>query len=350
MRFCAVECALPSRMVTNEDLIQAMSDASRHHLCQSELTAAVEKLRQLLQASRTKVRYHRAPGEHAYQFVVEAGQRALRNAKLSPDEIDLVIYVGVGRGFIEPSTANVFQDLLKLKNATCFDIVDACMSWLRAVDVARAMMATGVYKRVMIINGEFSFHEYGNLELKSVEELAFKYPTFTMGEAATATILSPSEEDDEYFTEFRTWGSQRNLCMIPLGNFTEYAGCEIGNHALPLEFFSFGERLLRTAFPRICRQYRDCPEINQFSSDIIFTHAVSDGMTHKLLETCNIDTEKAFYVHARFGNTVSASVPLGLAVAAREGRLKHNDRILLIVASAGISTAWSRFRYLTGSS
>ena len=73
---------------------------------------------------------------------------------MEPTEIDLLIYVGVGRGFIEPATANVFQDLIGLRSATCFDILDACASWLRAVHVARAFIASGAYRHIMILNAE----------------------------------------------------------------------------------------------------------------------------------------------------------------------------------------------------
>ena len=58
-------------------------------------------------------------------------------------------------GYIEPATANVFQKILKLNKATCFDILDACASWLRAIHVAHSFIKTGMYKRVMILNCEY---------------------------------------------------------------------------------------------------------------------------------------------------------------------------------------------------
>ena len=63
----------------------------------------------------TRVRYGRAEGERAHELCVAAGRQALRSAGMDPGEIDLLIYVGVGRGFIEPATANAFQDLLGLR-------------------------------------------------------------------------------------------------------------------------------------------------------------------------------------------------------------------------------------------
>jgi len=47
------------------------------------------------------------------------------------------MYVGIGRGVLEPASANIYQDMLGLANATAFDVLDACASWLRAVHIAR---------------------------------------------------------------------------------------------------------------------------------------------------------------------------------------------------------------------
>jgi len=57
--------------------------------------------------------------------------------------------------------------------------------------------------------------------------------------------------------------------------------------------------------------------------------------------------DRIYTIHSQFGNVVSASVPLAMARAAEQGRLRHGDRVLVGVASAGVSTAWARFRYLT---
>ena len=140
-------------------------------------------------------------------------------------EVDLLIYVGVGRGFIEPATAYVFQDLLGLRNATCFDVLDACASWLRAVHVARAFIEAGSYRNVLVLNAEFNAN-LESYEVRSTNEFDSRFPAFTIGEAATATILSPSERDDEAVAEFRSFGDQRDKCIIPLENYRDYLALE----------------------------------------------------------------------------------------------------------------------------
>lgn len=347
MRYCAIEYAIPSKLVTNTDIIQEIISRSKRYLTEKALNLLEFKLDELFQKSVTAVRYHRAKNEKAIQFGIEAGKNALKSANISPKDIDLLIYVGVGRGYIEPATANVFQKLLKLNKATCFDILDACASWLRAVHVAHSFIKTGMYKNIMIMNCEFNFREYANFEFKSVKDIEFNFPTFTIGEAATATIVTDSREDDEYYASFRTWGDRHNLCKIPLPHFSEYSDGELRNEIQPLTFFSYGEKIFRFVFSRLCKHYRQDAVLNQFKHEIIFSHAASDAMSEKVIESCKLGQDKGYNTHKRFGNTVSASVPLAMACAMKDGRLKNGTHVLTGFGSAGVSTAWSKFKFLT---
>lgn len=347
MRYCAVEYAIPSKVVTNTEIIQEIVSMSKRFLTQKALNLLEFKLDELFKKSVTSVRYHRAKNEKAIQFGIEAGKKALQSANMSPKDIDLLIYVGVGRGYIEPATANVFQKQLRLTKATCFDILDACASWLRAVHVAHSFLKTGMYRNIMIMNCEFNFREYANFEFKSVKDIEFNFPTFTIGEAATATIVTASEEDDEYYASFRTWGDRHTLCKIPLPHFNEYSDGELRKEIPSLTFFSYGEKIFRFVFSRLCKHYREDAVLNKFSHEIVFSHAASDAMSDKVIQSCKLGIDKGYNTHKRFGNTVSASVPLAMACAMKDGKLKHGTNVLTGFGSAGVSTAWSKFKYLT---
>jgi 3-oxoacyl-[acyl-carrier-protein] synthase III len=346
MRYCAIEYAIPSKLVTNAEIIQEIIARSKRYLTQKALDLLALRLDELFKKSVTSVRYHRAKSERSIQFGIEAGRKALESANMAPESIDLLIYVGVGRGYIEPATANVFQKILKLNKATCFDILDACASWLRAIHVAHSFIKSGMYKNIMIMNCEFNFREYANFEFKSLKDIEFNFPTFTIGEAATATIVTDSEEDDEYYASFRTWGDRHNLCKIPLPHFSEYSDGELRSEIQPLTFFSYGEKIFRFVFSRLCKHYREDAALKSFTHEIIFSHAASDAMSEKVIQSCKLGQEKGYNTHKRFGNTVSASVPLAMACALQEGRLKNNTNVLIGFGSAGVSTAWSKFKFL----
>ncbi len=348
MQYRAIEYVLPSRRISNEEILQRIHDDSQSDLTQAELKRVLRLLRFAFRAMGTTVRFARTDTERPFQLCTDAGRRALSNADMDPKEVDLLIYVGVGRGFIEPATANVFQDLLGLSNATCFDVMDACASWLRATHIARSFIASGAYRNIMIINAEFNanFEDY---RIRSVEEFDYRFPAYSIGEAATATIVAASERDDDCVTEFRTFGDQRDKCLIPLPNWADYLGTQAaaGARLEPMRFISYGRDIMEFGLDKIVEQYHKDPAFHDYDPDIVFFHAASDGMARDGMRQCGLDESIGYYSHHQFANTVSATIPLAMAAAAEQGRLLPGMRVIVAMASAGISTGLSRFTYLT---
>jgi 3-oxoacyl-[acyl-carrier-protein] synthase III len=344
--FSAIEAVLPSRVLTNDDVITEILSQSRGALTDREETRLVKALRALFSLAGTKVRYVRADGEMAVDLACRAGKSALQSAGMCAADIELLIFVGVGRGFLEPATANVFQDRLNLRRATCFDVLDACASWLRAVHIARSFIQCGEYSRIMILNAEFNFWEYADFHFENIQDLSHNFAPFTIGEAATATILCGIEQDTEYYATFRTWGELRNLCMIPLPNVRQFNGPSTPDYARQLRFSSSSRELFKQGIEKLVKHFYEDAKINKYLPDIAFGHAASDSASARVALECKAPPSCYYYTHSRFANTVSASVPLAMAFAKKEGRLKHGDRVMIGMASAGLSTNWTRFRYL----
>jgi len=159
MRSSSIAHALPSRRVTNQELIEAVVEKSRTHFREQGLRLLETSLRRSLRVAGTEIRFLRANGEKAIDLGLRAGRDALHAASLEPAQVDLLIYAGVGRGWIEPAMANLFQGELQLRRATCFDVLDACASWLRSLLIAQSFIDSGTYKTVMVLNCEFNFKE-----------------------------------------------------------------------------------------------------------------------------------------------------------------------------------------------
>ncbi len=346
MKFAAISSVLPSEELTNERIIAQVIAESCGTLSSSDCGRLEKGLKYLFSKAGTKVRYVRAQGETARQLTVRAGQAALKAAGMSPDDIELLIFVGVGRGFLEPSAANLFQDQLGLRRATCFDVLDACASWIRAIHIAQAFMRCGLYRRIMILNAEFNFHEYINFRFESIRDLGHNFAKFTVGEAATATILCDTEDDVGYYASFRTWAEFHNLCMLPLPNFREFSGPAVPAQATPFQFYSDSQELFLVGTSKLISHFHEDEKINRYYPDIVFGHAASDLAGEKVAVGCGRSPTIFYQTHSRFANTVSASVPLAMAHAVKEGRLKNGDNIAIAVASAGLTTVWARFRFM----
>jgi 3-oxoacyl-[acyl-carrier-protein] synthase III len=345
MKIVHVAHALPSRKVTNQDLIAEMVQRNRTRFSNKQLDELQQRMQLSFRISGTEVRYHRAEGEKAFSVGMKAGRLALERTGISPAQVDLLIYAGVGRGWLEPAMANIFQAELGLTRATCFDVLDACASWIRSLQLAKALIAAGVYRTVMILNCELNFREYANFDIERMEDLEYAFSAFTIGEAATATLLTADSEPDDFVLSFRTSGDKWNLCHIPLPNANDFVSVSVTDKCKPMSFYTSPRELLAVATSMLGTHFQETPALRDRTYDLFLGHEVSSPTTRMVTKLLNIDPKIVFSTHSRFGNTVSASLPLNISVAEEEGRLKRGMQVLLTMGSAGVTSAFCAFRY-----
>ena len=345
MRILNISYALPSQEVSNENLIEEIVQKNKKNLSPKELENVETQMRRFFKMSGTVTRYHRGIGERALDFAVKAGKAALKKAGVKPEDVDLLIYAGVARGWMEPATANLFQSELGLTSATCFDVMDACASWIRSLAIAKTFLAQKAYKLVMILNCEFIFREYANFDFKSTEDVENAFSAFTIGEAATATLLTSNGSEDDSFFSFKTWGDKHGLCKIPLPNADDFSPNNSSDGLKPMSFFTMPGELLSFTVRKLVSHFKETQAIASKVHDIFIGHAVSVASTSKVVKLLGLDPSRVFETHARFGNTVAASLPLALAVAVAEGKLVRGMRVSLLMGSAGVSTAVGSFTY-----
>lgn len=347
MRIDAIAHALPGELVTNAELVDRVIDASRCHLEPSGLILVRRRLERLLSGVGAVTRYHRLNGERAHDFGVAAGRKALERAELAPADIDLLIYAGVGRGFIEPATAGFFQHSLGLTNATCFDVLDACASWLRALDVVHHMLRSGAYRHALILNCEFNFHEFGSLAVESLDALASVEAGATIGEAATATVVSarvPSSEDG-YYATFQNQGAFGDLCQIPLPAAGQFVSSDVALEQRSLRFYARSLALNGRTIRALERHYWSDKRLRHQPPDITFGHTTGLPATRKVAQRLRLDIERHYEIFPRYGNIVAASLPLAMSLAIEEGALQRDQHVLMIMGSAGITTGFCAFDF-----
>ncbi len=273
---------------------------------------------------------------------------ALEGAGIDKREVDLLIYVGVGKGFLEPGQSYLVAHALGMDRVECFDILDACMSWTRAIHIADGFLQMKRYRRIMIVNGEFNTVEGGplfpcNYRLRSAEQIGWTFASYTIGSAATATIVS-GDNDNPWAWRFSSRPDLADLCTVPsfgLGLFSDGAE-KIGKNGA-FQFTSFGEELHARAFALLVALMR---EILAQHGELkrIFTHASSfrewDVFAHELgLQ------DKIHHVYPEYGNLVSASVPAGIAMAVDKGLVQRGDPLAGWVGSGGMSFSAYAFTY-----
>lgn len=343
MKMTGCTHVVPSQRVTNDDMIEKILDCSRKYNSSSELDRLRQRILEAFELAGTKFRYHRSSKEKAGDLTALAGETLLKETGVNSSDVDMLIYAGVGRGCLEPSMANIFLDKLGLKNATGFDVIDACASWLRSAEIAKQYINQGICNTVMILNSEFNFREYANFEIKELEDINHMLPAFTIGEAATATLFSGSEDKESFYFTFKNWSNQHHLCMIPLPNIEQYTSSKLIRKSKPLTFFADSKKLTRFTMSKMIKHYKSDNILSSNYYDIVFGHAPSEASSSYWMKSAGLDDRILYRTHANYGNTVSASIPLAISLSLKEGKLKRGMRVLTVVGSAGVVTSYCNF-------
>jgi 3-oxoacyl-[acyl-carrier-protein] synthase III len=186
--------------------------------------------------------------------------------------------------------------------------------------------------------------EFVRFDFHSAADLDHLGAGLTIGEAATATIVEEGTEDSDYYATFRTCGKHHDLCQIPLPGADQFRSGDHGPHP-PIRFYAYASSLHKAAIQLLVEQYQSDPRLTSYQPDIIFGHSPSVPASNTALRLLGFEKGSFEDPFPCYGNTVSASIPLAMSLAAGEGRLTRGAQVLAIVASAGISTAFCRFTY-----
>ena len=345
MKIASVRAALPSRAITNEWVLRQIRDANAGRYAPAQLDQIEQTVDQFLGAAGTDLRYRLDDGERAIDVALRAGRDALARSGVAPDDVEFVLYAGVARGWIEPAMATVVQSELGLRNATGFDVLDACASWLRALEIAHAYISSGVYRVGLIVNCECGlYRSYARWALDDPSELGHQLASYTIGEAATATVLIDDGSARRYHFRFRTRAEDFRLCLLPTVALQDFWPGEGDPRIKPDRFFSLSSELLATATRFVLQEFAADPELSGRTFDVCFGHSPSEKVCRLIARKLGL--EQIFVpTHREYGNTVSASIPLAMSLASDRGRLKDGDRVIVIVGSAGITAGFCAFDF-----
>jgi len=346
MKIAGIAAKFPEKNLSIEETIDLIKHHSRNSF-QGDLPTVLRKIKALLKLSGARNRKW-LTNEKPIDLLAEAVEDVLIQANVNKQDVDLLMYVGIGKGFIEPAGAYLAAKSLGLDHAECFDITDACMSWTRALYTANHYLKDNCYQNILVVNAEFNNIEGSHLfpdnyQLTSMEQLNWIFPTYTVGNACTATLLT-NEVHHDWEWHFKSKPQLADLCTVATDNYRHYTkhSPRLGL-TKPNLFCSFGRELHEEAtiqLPIILKQLStDKQNIAQ-----IFPHASSLSDWQKFANTCGV-LDKMYFVYPEYGNLVSASVPAGIALAIDEQKTKRGDTLAGWVGSAGMSFSAFSFTY-----
>ena len=316
VRIAGTGSALPGKILTNADL-EKMIDTSDEWI-----------------TTRTGIKERRiaADGEYTSTFAAEAGRCALALAGVQPEEIDLIILATVTPDFPFPSTACIVQDLLGATNATAFDVSAACSGFIYGLSIAEKYIRSGSARKILIIGAEV---------LSRTVNWQDRNTCVLFGDGAGAVVLEASDGDHSLLsTHTFSNGAYWNLLYQP-GS---------GSRNPATDSRTIDERLIyltmegNDVFKHAVRGMEDVAiralDANGMSpSDIslLIPHQANRRIIDATAKRLGLDSDRVFTNLHRYGNTSSASIPIALDEANRQGVIKPGSKLLLVAFGGGFT-------------
>ncbi len=283
-------------------------------------------------------RRHASPGQNASDMAVPAARQALERAGRTPEDVDLLIFAACSRDLTEPATANIVQTKLGASNAHVLDVANACNSFLNALDVADAQIATGRARCALVCTGEL-LSSVINWDLKDKADLDTGFAALTLGDGGGAWVLEPAADDgrglleSEFYTDGRHW----ELCVVRSG------GSMSPRHRDPDTYFLSSPAPLNALaiehLPRVIERVLDKTGWTLDEVDLIAPHQVSTAINAEICRITNFPLERVSTTVDRYGNCAAASVPIAFGEALDAGRIGPGSRVMLVGGAAGFSAA-----------
>ncbi len=312
-RITGTGSALPARVVTNDELARDL--ASRGVQTSDEWIAARTGIRQ---------RYLAEPGVTTADLGTQAARAALQSAGLEPGDVDLIVVATSTPDQIFPSTACLIQAQLGAAELTAFDVQAVCSGFVYGLVVADAMIRAGMNRRALVIGAEL---------FSRILDWNDRTTCVLFGDGAGAAVLEASSTPGLLASELKADGSQAGV-LCTAGRVSQ--GKVEGHPFLTMDgpaVFKLAVNVLGASALKVLQQAR----LNASEVDWLIPHQANVRILKAVARRIGVPEEKMVATVDRHGNTSAASVPLALDLAARDGRIKSGQHVLLQGVGGGFT-------------
>ncbi|BBM36413.1 beta-ketoacyl-ACP synthase III [Pseudoleptotrichia goodfellowii] len=304
---------LPEKVMTNDDLSKFVDTND-------------EWIR-----TRTGIRERRiaAENEATSDLAYKAAEKAIENAKIDKNEIDLVIVATMSPDHITPATAAIVQDKLGI-NAAAFDLSAACTGFVYAFTTGYSFVKSGIYKKVLVIGAE---------TMSRILDWEDRTTCVLFGDGAGAVVLGQIENGGYIASHLVSDGSgAEDVIILAGGSRNPVSKEEIDKREIYFKMkgsdvFKFAVR----AFPETVENVLAQGNITADDVDMFIPHQANIRIIESIAKRFKQPLDK-FYVNLqRYGNTSGASIPLALDEANKEGKLKKGDKVVMVGFGGGLT-------------
>ncbi len=308
---------VPENVLTNHDL-EKMMDTNDEWI-----------------VTRTGIRERRIvyEGEATVSMSVKASQRALEKAGISAEDLDLIILASSTPDYLVPPASSIIQDQLGATKAAAMTVVAGCSGFVYSLNTAAQFIQTGAYEHILVIGAE---------TISAGIDWEDRGTAILFGDGAGAVIVSRSLQPGGLLSmKMGSDGSGWDALIVPaLGtrNYPSHENIEKKEHKLKMKgrpVFKFATRVMSDATVDVVTQ----AGLTMDDIDVLIPHQANQRIIDLALRRLNFPAEKTIVNLDRYGNTSAASVPLAMIEALEDGRIKDNDKVVMIAFGAGLTYA-----------
>ncbi len=309
-------------------------------LTNSELAQTVDTNDEWI-ASRTGIRERRVADAQTAtsDLAIVAAERALVDANMKAEDLDLVLCATTSGDYIWPATACVVQGRIGAKRAAAFDLGAACSGFCYGLATAAGFIQSGAMRRILVIGADtltkqLNWQDRGTCIL--------------FGDGAGAAVVTPCNvEEGILASSLGADGSGIESVWIPGGGTRTPNTPETLEQKLNCismrgqEVYKFAVRIVPEVVEDVLRKV--C--LHPADIDLLVLHQANMRIVESAAHRLNVPMEKVVVNLDRYGNTSAASVPLALAEAQQQGRIKRGDIVVTVGFGAGLTWAANIIRW-----
>jgi 3-oxoacyl-[acyl-carrier-protein] synthase III len=304
----------PERVVTNEEL-SAIVDTSDEWIIE-----------------RTGIRERRvaAPEQALSDICLPAIHEALEQAGVAAKDIDLIVVATVTPDMVFPSTGALIADTIGSPDAAAYDLSAGCTGFMYALAQAYGMIAGGLSERALVVGGDV---------LSRIVDWNDRATCVLFGDGAGAVVLEHVEEGGFLGFELGAEGAGGVHLYLPAGGSREATTAEslaAGDHFVRMngrEVFKFATRILVSSAHDILDECGATVD----DVDVYIPHQANVRIIDHAAKKLGIPQNRVVVNADRYGNTSSGSIPLAIADAAADGRLRAGELVLMTGMGAGLT-------------
>jgi 3-oxoacyl-[acyl-carrier-protein] synthase III len=324
-KIAGVGSFLPEKVLTNHDL-EKMVETSHEWIVQR---TGIER------------RHIIADNEGTSDLCVRAAQRALEDAKMTIDQIDMVCVATLSGDYKMPATACLVQTKLGAKNIMSFDLNAACSGFVYSLHIADQFIKTGVYKNILVIGAE---------NLSRMMNYKDRETCILFGDGAGAFIMSRAEETEKnvVMTSLaHAEGSLYDLLWASGGGTRHPISQQVvdeGSHYMIMKGKEIFKNATR-AMAACCIEALNNTGTKVEEIDWIVPHQANMRITEAVSSHFDFPMSKIISTVHETGNTSAASIPIAFDMAYRDGRIKRGQLIMLTAFGAGLTSGAALLRF-----